>query len=206
MAVLLNSAPESLAEDVLPHKTWTRDELLLIETTGVLDDTHYELIEGELIDKMGKRPRHVKGTRETVIALEAVFGSANIIQEAPIDVAPADNPRNEPEPDVTALRRSFRSLETNPQPSDIALVVEIADTTLRQDLTTKARLYARAGISEYWVLDVRNRRLHVFREPAASGTYSVSFELDEAASVSTLERPDQSVAVADLLSSPALGN
>ena len=198
MAVLLNSAPGSFAGEVLPHKTWTRDELLLVEATGVFEDTHFELMDGELIDKTGKKHPHVRSTKETVIALESVFGQANVVQEASIDVAPEDNARNEPEPDVIVLRSSFRNMTRNPKPSEIALVVEIADTTLRHDLTTKARLYDRAGIGEYWVVDLRNARLHVFRDPS-DGEYGVQFELGKTDSVSPLEGPGHMIAIATML-------
>jgi Uma2 family endonuclease len=59
--------------------------------------------------------------------------------------------------------REFR--DANPRPGDLRLVVEISDTTLCFDLTTKAELYARAGIIEYWVVDVAARRLIVHRDP-----------------------------------------
>jgi Uma2 family endonuclease len=102
------------------------------------------------------------------------------------------------EPDVTVLHSSFRDLNGNPQPSNIALAVEIADTSLRQDLTAKAGLYARAGIAEYWVVNLKHRRLHVFREPSA-GVYSARFEVGETDAVSPLAQPTCSIAVATLL-------
>ena len=198
MAVLAHDVVDSLADETLPRKKWTRAELLLVEETGVFEGAHFELIHGELIDKMGKNYPHVRSTRETVIALELAFGQAFVIHEAPIDVAEEDNARNEPEPDVIALRNSFRNIRGNAQPSGIALLVEIADTTLRQDLTTKAKLYARAGIGEYWVLNLNGRRLHVFREPS-EGVYAVRFELGEGDFVSPAERPGHRIAVATLL-------
>ncbi len=74
--------------------------------------------------------------------------------EAPIDVSPNDNPTNEPVPDLIVLNHDSATIVSgNPQPSDLNLIVEISDSTLF-DLTTKAWLYARAGILEYWVLDV----------------------------------------------------
>ena len=137
-------------------------------------------------------------TRKTVLALEAVFDKANIIQEGPIDVAPEDNQRNEPEPDVMVLRIPYGEIARNPRPFEIALVVEIADSSLSQDLTTKARLYARASIQEYWVVDLKNRRLHVFRDPSKDG-YERRFEAGETDSVAPLERPEHMIAVATLL-------
>ena len=109
MAVLYSDSPQgAVLAQPLPHKTWTREELALIESTGVLEGTHYELIEGELIDKRGKRYPHILGTLMIAGALRDVFGRESVIQEASIYVAAEDNSRNEPEPDVAVLRRSRR--------------------------------------------------------------------------------------------------
>lgn len=197
MAVLLPSLPESSAEEVLPHKTWTRDELLLVEGTGVFEGARFELIEGELLDKMGKRPPHNRGLRRIVILLGRIFGPEQIQHETPIDVAPVDNSRNEPEPDVVVLRRSFETFDRNAAPQDIAMVVEVADSSLKTDLETKAVLYARAGIGDYWVVDVRHRCLYVFREPVGD-VYLQRVQLREDETVSPLERPQHSIIVGSL--------
>ena len=103
------------------------------------------------------------------------FGDQFVDAEAPIDVNPQDNPSNEPEPDLVVLIRECAAfVSANPQPRDIALLVEISDTTLNFDLTVKAALYARAGIVEYWVLDVTGRRLFSHRNPASGGYASVT--------------------------------
>lgn len=198
MAVLLSDVPASLAADALPHKMWTRDEVSILESTGLFEGKHFELIDGELIDKMGKKRPHVLATLATTIALEGIFGREFVNQESPIDVDAEDLPRNEPEPDVIVLRTKAFDLRANPRPSDIALVVEVSDTTLRQDRTTKAALYARAGIPEYWVLDLKGRRLLVFREPSG-GTYGQVMEFPESAAIAPLERPSHPVTVASLL-------
>ncbi len=198
MAVLLSEAPELLAVEALPHKTWTRDELALVEATGVFEGTHFELIEGELIDKMGKKFPHVAGTRELALALSALFAPDHVLQEPSIDISDADNPKNEPEPDVVVLNRTFRGLGNNAKPKDIVLVAEVADTTLHQDLTTKARLYARAAIAEYWVLDLPKHRIHVYRDPSGDA-YQTRFIVDEAGSVAPLAQPDRAIAVSSVL-------
>lgn len=185
MAVLLSHPPDSLAVECLPHKTWTRDEVAVLESTGLFDGTHFELIDGELIDKMPKNRRHVRSVRQTVQTLEAHAGADRIEHEAPIDLASEDNVRNEPEPDVIVLNRPGREIDTNPQPSDITLVVEVCDTTLRHDLTTKCALYARAGIPEYWALDVNDARLHVHRDPV-DGAYRTITEYGADGEVSPL--------------------
>ena len=121
--------------------------------------------------------------------------------EVPIDVAPQDNDSNESEPDATVLTRDFRTFAANPQPADLQLVVEVSDSTLTIDLTAKARLYARAGIVEYWVIDIRGRRLIVHRGPR-EGVYSSVMVYGEFETVSPLGAPGALFRVADVL--PAL--
>jgi hypothetical protein len=78
----------------------------------------------------------------------ARFGERYVNVEAPIDVAPEDNPTNEPEPDLIVLTRPSLEFDRNPQAvADLRLVIEISDSTLGFDLKTKAALYARAGIA-----------------------------------------------------------
>jgi Uma2 family endonuclease len=80
-------------------------------------------------------------------------------------------------------------VSASPQPQDIQLLVEIADSTLTFDLTVKAALYARAGIVEYWVLDVAGRRLICHRGPI-SGSYSSVMVYNEQESLAPLSAPD----------------
>ncbi len=154
-----------------PRKRWTRAEYekLLEETLG---QERLELVEGELISKMGKKRPHVNAVAALHEWLAQVFGSRFVLQEAPIDVARDDNPSSEPEPDVIVMSRDRSFFKTdNPQPTDLLLVVEVGDSTLGLDLKTKARLYARAGIQEYWVVDVTGRRVIVHRDPIG-GAYA----------------------------------
>ena len=172
-----------------PRKLWTRPEYDELASTGALDQMRLELVEGELIDKMGKKRPHVISLVELQSWLAEVFGARYVNPEAPIDVAPEDNPSNEPEPDIIVLRRKHSEFaKANPRPEDLHLVVEIADTSLMFDLTTKAGLYARAGIVEYWVLDIAGRRLIVHREPQ-SGRYTSVAVYSEQESVAPLAAP-----------------
>jgi Uma2 family endonuclease len=155
------------------------------------------LMEGELISKMGKGRPHVNSLSLLHIRLQQIFGGRFVVIASPIDVAPEDNPSNEPEPDLIALKRdltTFRS--TNPKPADLHLLVEIADTTLAFDLKPKAALYARAGIPEYWVLDVPGRRLIVHRDPQA-GLYQSVVAYGEGESVSPLGATAAALRVGD---------
>src|SRR5260370_978463 len=135
-----------------PRKKWTLSECSALEALGLWDQQHLELVEGELISKMGKNRPHVNVLIYVQDWLVRVFGMQYVNPESPIDVAPEDNPTNEPEPDLIVLARPSREFRNaNPQPADLRLVVEISDSTLGFDLTVKAALYARAGIVEYWV-------------------------------------------------------
>src|SRR5258708_16192155 len=151
---LIDNSPQLVPLGEPARKRWTRAECDKLEASGLLDQQHLELIEGELINKMGKRRPHVDALVLMFGWLEQVFGKRFVNPEAPIDVAPEDTPTNEPEPDLIVLNRKFSKFRSaRPRPQDLLLMVEIADTTLRSDLTIKPALYPRPGIVEYCVLD-----------------------------------------------------
>ena len=173
MPTAITETPTGPAPLDPPRKRWTRAACAALEASGLLEQERLELIEGELINKMGKNRPHVHSAMLLVEWLVQIFGFRFVNQEVPIDVAPEDNPTNEPQPDVIVLTRESSRFGSNPRPEDLRLVVGIADTSLTFDLGTKAALYARAGIAEYWVLDVARRRLLVHRNAKASGYASI---------------------------------
>ena len=176
-----------------------RAECIALEASGLWDQQRLELISGELLSKMGKKRPHVNALVVVQAWLVRTFGEQFVNPEAPIDVAPEDNPTNEPEPDLVVLAKPTREYrERNPRPSDLRLVVEISDSTLGFDLTAKAELYARAVIIEYWVVDVNGRRLLVYRDPQ-SGDYASQQVLGPTDSVAPLAAPAATVRVASLL-------
>ena len=142
----------SAAEPFIPRKVWTRTEIDRLSFDGL----SLELVNGELIDRMGKRPPH--NYWKTILGnwLREQYGDEYVRSEDPIDVAPADNPTSEPEPDLSVTYHSIRQTRgANPKPEDLRLVVEVSDSTYDYDTKVKAALYARARIQEYWVVDVR---------------------------------------------------
>jgi len=181
-----------------PRKRWTREQYNALAPSGVLDGQKLELVEGELINKMGKKRPHVNSLVVLFDWLKGVFGAARVNPEAPIDVAPEDNPTNEPEPDIIVLKRDSAQFQSNPHPEDLHLVVEIAHSTLSFDLRTKAALYARAGIVEYWVLDIPGRRMIVHRNPEG-GRYTSVIGYSEDESVACLAAPASALRVKDAL-------
>jgi Uma2 family endonuclease len=174
MPVALTTIPDPPPPPFPPRKRWTRAECDLLVSNGIWSRQRLELIDGELISKMGQNRWHVSAVAQMTIWLMDAFGRDRVNTDAPIDVAPGDNPINEPEPDLIVLTRpssTFRS--GNPHPHELLLVVEVSDTSLDFDLTVKASLYARADILEYWVMDVAGGRLIVHRDPGSSGYGSV---------------------------------
>ena len=182
-----------------PRKKWTRGEVAALAESGVVNVERLELIDGELIDTMGKNLPHVNTLHRLVRSLNQVFGIERVTHERPIDVAAADQAINEPEPDIVVLNRDFETFTALPAPDEICLVVEVSATTLRWDLLVKADLSARAGIIEYWVADTRGRRLIVHREPS-EGRYTSVVSYDVNDSVTPLAAPQCSVSLRGLFS------
>ena len=198
MPIELTITPEPPAPLIPPRKRWTRAECRILESSGIWEQQKVELIGGELINKMGQNRLHVNAVLSMMLWLMDAFGRDRVNSNAPIDVAPADNPITEPQPDLIVLTRPSASFQTaNPQPHEITLAVEVSDSTIRFDLTVKAALYARAGIVEYWVLDVAGRRLIVHREPAPAGYRSI-VAYSELETVAPLASPQHDLRVGDL--------
>ena len=179
------------------RKLWTRAEVERMEKSGLLEGERLELIEGELINKMGENRPHLNSVKLISMWLASVFGSEFVMQMQTIDVAPEDNPTSQPQPDVSVLKESFLMFRSeNPRPQDLHLVVEVSATTLYFDIRDKARLYARAGIPEYWIANVQQRQLIVHREPQG-GEYKSIRIYSESESVAPLAAPDRELRVAD---------
>jgi Uma2 family endonuclease len=146
---------------------WTRPMLHCLIANNIIEGARYELFEGELVEKMKHRP-HIITQRRLLQALLLYFAQEYLQTEAPIDISPEDNETNAPEPDLAILARpDTEFVDRAPGAADILLAIEVADSTLRRDLGAKAKRYAKAGISEYWVVDIENRQVHVHREPIA---------------------------------------
>jgi Uma2 family endonuclease len=130
---------------------------------GILtEDDPVELLEGWIIHKMPKNPPHRAATKLTRNALEEILPSGWYVDaQEPITLEDS-----EPEPDVVIVRGNTRDyLDRHPGSQDLALVVEIADSTLERDRTSKKRMYARAGIPVYWIVHLCERKLEVYTEP-----------------------------------------
>jgi Uma2 family endonuclease len=128
-----------------------------------------------------------------------VFGSEYTRIQSTIDVSQASPLYDEPEPDaaVTAEPNTAYA-DHHPEPEDLLLVIEVSDSTVRFDRSTKAALYARAGIADYWVVDLPGRRIVVHRQPSGNGYGEITAYTAEER-VAPLVRPADTILVADLL-------
>lgn len=191
--------PISNLQEPLPNRVWwTRAQCESIQDFGVLDG-RYELVEGEVISKRGQTPPHRLAVVLLNVWLTAVFSALFVQTQATIDVGNADPNHNEPEPDaaVTAEPNTAYA-DRHPGPADILLVAEVSDSTLRFDRTVKAALYARAGIREYWIVNIVGRQVLVHRQPAREGYAEITaYGPDEA--ISTLVRPHNVARVSAIL-------
>ena len=133
---------------------------------GILDeDDRVELLDGLLVPKLTKHPPHSQSTWLVRAALERVAPADHFVNSRDA-ITTADS---EPEPDVLLVRGSIRDYaDRHPGPSEVSLIVEIADTTLRRDRGVKRKIYARAGIEHYWIVDLNARVVLSFSEPAGS--------------------------------------
>lgn len=134
-----------------------------IAKAGILDnDEPVELLEGLLVQKMTKNPPHTVATQLIQEALRAILPADwRVPAQEPITLADS-----EPEPDLVVVRGGIRRyLEHHPGPQDLALVVEVADATLRGDRGSKKRTYARAGILIYWVVNLVENQIEVYADP-----------------------------------------
>jgi Uma2 family endonuclease len=144
---------------------------------------------------------HASAVGLTADALRAAFGAGWVVRvQAPVAL---DND-SEPEPDVVVVPGHHRDYR-DAHPSHVALLVEVADSSLVFDREEKACLYARAGVRDYWIVNLIERALEIYREPAPDASaplgwrYATVDVLSPGATVSPLARPQARITVADLL-------
>jgi len=179
---------------------WTVTQFHQMGELGYFQGRRASLIRGVIEEEGPMNPPHRIALELTDTAVRFAFGPGwRVCVQMPL-VLGRDT---DPEPDIALVRGSVRG--TRAHPTTAALVIEIADSSLGYDLTTKAELYATAGIPEYWVLDVDGRALHVFRDPAplpptlAASACRARDTFADTQAVAPLALPTATVRVADLL-------
>jgi Uma2 family endonuclease len=165
MSAALQLPTEPIIEGVR-RKRFTRTEVERLEKLGAFEGQRYELIDGDLIDKMGQNAPHARAIRRASKALRKVFDEDLIQIQAPVEVSVDDRESSLPEPDLSVLREDKSEYDQrHPRGDELLLVIEVSDSSAAFDLSRKAALYAKAGVPEYWVLELGRRRLVVHRQP-----------------------------------------
>ncbi len=142
----------------------TVEEYERMAAAGVLDDPRVELINGYLVKKMGKNPPHIWVVDAIIEALRAALPRMWCRKEDPVRIPDFD----EPEPDVAVVRGNRDDYRDRiPEPKDIVLLVEVAESTLDRDQGEKRRAYAGAGILDYWIINLVARQVEVYSNLAA---------------------------------------
>lgn len=134
----------------------------IIQAGILTSDDSVELLEGWLVFKIPKNPPHRVTTRLVRTALENILPRGWYVDsQEPIALS-----NSEPEPDIVVVRGDTRQyLDRHPGAEDIALIIEVSDTTLQRDRTVKKRIYARAGIAIYWIVNLVEEQVEVYSQP-----------------------------------------
>ena len=182
----------------LRRKRFATTEVESLLETDFFAGQRCELIDGDLLDKMGQSPAHAYTIQRGMIALAKLFPIDRIWIQMPVQAGGEDSEYSLPEPDLAVVReRKADYAHRHPRGDEMILVIEVSDTTAAFDLSRKALLYAAAGVPEYWVLDLNRRMLVVHREPDGI-QYRQTFLYAPEESISLPGRPE-SIRVADIL-------
>lgn len=183
-------------------RRFTVDEYHAMIRAGVLgEEDPVELLEGYLVLKMPRGPAHDSAITKLNNRLVRMLPAGWHLRPQ----AAATMPDSEPEPDFAIVRGDESAFDNrHPQPSDVAVLIEIADSSVRRDTRDKARIYARAGILEYWVVNIPDRRIEVLTNPSGAGDAAAyatrtEYPVGTSAPVVLDGTPVGTIAVADVI-------
>lgn len=180
------------------RRRFTADEYHRMGEVGIFShDERLELVDGEVLKMPSINPRHAAAVDRASHTLALALGNTVIVRvQSPVHL----NRFSEPRPDVVLLhpREDFYAA-AHPAPADILLAIEIADSSLRYDREHKAPLYARAGIVEYWLVNLNDQSVTRYTKPS-DGVYVDSVILQRGQTLTPELLPGLSVPVDDLLS------
>ncbi|MBF2063867.1 MAG: Uma2 family endonuclease [Calothrix sp. C42_A2020_038] len=158
----------------------------MIQLGIITEDDPVELLEGWIIQKMPKNPPHRVANKLVRNTFEQIVPAGWYVDAQ----EPVTLEDSEPEPDVVIVKGATRDyIERHPGSQDLALVVEIADSTLERDRSYKKRIYARAGIAIYWIVNLPEQKIEVYTQPDNSieePTYKRRQDYDSSSQVSVI--------------------
>jgi Uma2 family endonuclease len=182
-------------------RPWTADEFYRLLDLGFFQGQRVELIEGIILQMAAQKNFHLAAITKTEYALAPVFGSGYWIRaQGSLDLSPL----SVPDPDIAVIKGSpFTPTLQNPKSA--LLVVEVSDTTLASDQGNKGSLYSASGIADYWIINLVDRQVEVYRNPVPDASEVFGWRYDHVQFfgpgefVVPLAAPQSKVAVDDLL-------
>lgn len=173
---------------------WSVEDYHRMIAAGILEDRQVELLNGEIVEMTPEGPSHTFYGEELADYLRSQLAGKALVREArPITLS-----NSEPEPDIAVVQPPRdRYRHQHPRPDDVFLLVEVAQSSLAKDLELKRKLYASAGIPDYWIIDLTQHQLIVLRSPQ-NGDYSAQQNLQEG-HLALLAFPEVTVSVRQLL-------
>lgn len=182
----------------VPHRRrFTVREYYAMAKAGILkSDERVELLDGEIVPMNPIGPQHGWSVTDLGEIFAPLLGTVRIRLQNPLRL----DSQAEPEPDVVIVHRDTPR-HRHPVPREVLLLVEVSDSSIRKDRGQKLRMYARAGIFEYWIVDLNTERIEVYRDPVRSHYRSVTL-LARGDTVSPIFAPDFAVDVSAVLGTP----
>ncbi|NJN71881.1 MAG: Uma2 family endonuclease [Limnothrix sp. RL_2_0] len=174
---------------------WTVKNYHQAIDAGLFADESVELLRGNLVVIAPEREPHAYYTRSISHYLQSLLGDRALVSEAHPIILPNNS---EPEPDVAIAQPLGREyLNHHPYPENIFWLIECSQATLTKDLTEKKDIYAEAGIQEYWVIDLQNHQLIVFKD-LQNNLYTTE-QMFTNGVISPVSFPDLQIPVTELL-------
>ena len=194
---------ETPQEEFLRPRRFTTEEYYRLSDAGLFDDERVELLDGEIWTLPSQKTPHFYSVEAAAEVLLEAFGPGFTARKhGPMTLEDG----TEPEPDVLIAPGNRRTYaDHHPSASEGRLLVEVSDATLWKDRKKKTRAYARAGIADYWIVNLVNRQLEVYRDPGpvtGGFSYKAVLTLLDGDRIAPLAALNSTVAVADLFPPP----
>lgn len=194
-------APEKPKTFSLPRRRFTREEYHRLGELGFFRNERVELIEGDIVCMSPISPLHATCVHQVFHWFTQVFPDAYVRMQQPLVIGDS-----EPEPDIAVVPGKPGDYR-HAHPTTALLVVEVAQTSVEYDREVKGALYAKAGIPEYWLVNLEQHCMEVYRDPAPTGeghAYRSRRVYTPGELLAPLNRPENTVKVEELLLSQEL--
>lgn len=175
--------------------TWSVDQYQQIGDLGLFGDKRVELVEGQVLQMSPMRAEHSTAVALVEKALLLAFGAGFYVrQQSPLPLGD----KSQPEPDIAVVKGDIRDYAKK-HPTHALLVVEVSDSTLAFDRKVKSRVYAEAGIADYWIVNLVDHCVEVHNNPTSAGEYEHKQILKAGEKITPLAAPRASIKVEELL-------